>query len=262
MNDPWLFGQSLRKNRSKALPVRFKYFNPSLDGLDDFISIDNSQNVGNPYSFDRTNPFTLAQIITPKITSLINFSMFDKRTSNAGYFFGINASSQMFASFNTPSGQRGALLSSGLGFGNNIKTIWIISFSGNSDASGFTIRQYNGGTGALTQAATIANGDASILGGVTGVMTGTLTNTTPLNIGKNFVGGATTKAIIERPSIWNIELNSTQAQDLANRMIADTVKDMTIYPSNCVGYWRNATDQTYLNEVNTTYNGTLNGFNF
>jgi hypothetical protein len=256
----WLFGESLKKNRSAGLPRSFKLFSYTLDGVDDFISINNSNVLGNPYDFDRTNAFTLAQIVTPRVASLSNFAMWDKRSTSAGYFWGVNSSSQMFASFNTPSGQRGALINSGIGFGKDVKTIWIISFSGNSDATGFTLRQYNGNTGNLIQTASISGGGASILGGVTGVMTGDLRNTSYINIGKNFVGGGFTKADIQHPSIWNVEFNGTQAQELASKIINDTVKSHSVYSSNCVGYWKNAVEQTLLNEINNTYNGILSGF--
>jgi hypothetical protein len=61
-------------------------------------------------------------------------------------------------------------------------------------------------------------------------------------------------------SYWNLQMNSTQKDELALKIAQDKVKDHSLYASNCVGYWREFMSGKVINAVDPTYNGTYSGF--
>lgn len=244
-----------RKNTSRSLPVK-----PSrligFDGVNDYITIDSSNVVSNPFDFERNQPFTLAGIVYPN--SFKNIRFFDKRTSNTGYVFGTTTDNLIFLGFNTTSGLQGIRSTSGFDFTIDSYTIFIATFSGNQDSTGIKIYQYKPN---LTLSATfsVANGNHALLGA--SALSSTIKNTTLIRVGANFSAGSSlfTKAKLAHLSIWDSELNNSDVANLASRMREDTVSQHALFGSNCVGYWREFVSKA-INAVNTTYNGTLNNF--
>jgi hypothetical protein len=254
MQDSWLYGMSLRKNRSKALPVNSR--KAGLDGIDDYININNSGNVGSPYDFEYNQAFTFAIKLTPRANlGAGGCGIFAKDTATAGYYMLIDSSYKL---------QFCAIQSNG----NRISAAGVTGGSG-PDATTYAIFRYNG-SGDIknglwfylytpTMVRTVVNGLGFANVG-SPVLTTTIRNTKALSIGGFFGGSNSFKGVLEHASVWNTILDDPQTNELAARMANDTVNVHPLYNSNCVGYWREFLAGQVINAKNQTYNGTYSGF--
>lgn len=255
-----LYPHLLRERLIGGLPIT-----PSLityyDGIDNFATIDNSNAVGNPYDFERTNAFSLAIAFSCSIDTFPSSSqdLISKSSSTAGYF--MNLSNGLGVNFIFLEGGVFKVMSTASGFGisANSESIVIATYDGSSNLNTGTVVHIYTGAGLLSQRCTVAGGTLSNSGGST--LAGTIRNTTNAWFARNPV--VTTRYFIgthRHPSIWNIALSNTQCDDLVNRMISNTVTGHANY-ANCVGYWRDVIGNVkILNNKNETYNATLNNF--
>jgi hypothetical protein len=252
MNDPWLYGMSLRKNRSKALPTKGEK-ELLFNGTNQRIDIINSNNVGSIFDFGNTNPFTLAgKIITQSTASQL---IFDKRNSFApfvGYYIELtikNSRLALWLVFRQSDGSSFALETTTLNIMLNMPYFFVIGYNGSGgifldvyDSRGLLLPSGGAGSGAL-------NGAASI------------NNVGKLVIGANYNSVLPFKGYIGTPCVFNIALNPTQRAELALAMINNAVGGHSLYNSNCVAHWENFPySGEVLNRKNSNYNGLLINF--
>jgi hypothetical protein len=223
-----------------------------FDGVDDYFSSDNSGNVGSAYDIERTDVFSMgvAFNMTKSSTPQTDNIFFSKRQGNTGigYFFEID-SLQLRAGF-IYSGNFGSISSNV-----NMVTLGsifyiVLTYDGTSSVNGLTIYFYNVNA-TLLGVFSVANGNAIVLG--TASIPSTIKNTGSLLFGSNtisFFQGAQW-----HHSIFNVTLTSTEAQELATRMVNNSVGSHSRYDSNCTGYWRDYLPKVKLiNHKNQFYN--------
>lgn len=230
-----------------------------FDGENDYISIDNSDVVGNPYDLGRTDAFSFAGVFHNNGRSRDNIRFFDKRTSNSGYIFGTATTGLLLIGFNTSAGLQGMLAGSGYGTSTESKSFCIGTYDGSGNANGFIIYLY---TANGSYSATISIGSGT--GGVTGsadLGVNDLKNSTSVVVGRNYPTGTAlyTKASLAHLSMWNKVLTRTESDSLVNKMLNDTVNTHSVYSANCIGYWREFAGTRAINAVNPIYNGTIIG---
>jgi hypothetical protein len=233
----------------------------AFDGVDDYISVNNSQNVSNPYDLERTNSFSLAAKITPGKTTFIGSSMdiINKVSGTSGYFLGLASGLAPLFGFTEGGVTKYMGASSGFGITQDVEGYIVATYDGSSNLNtGIVIHIYNS-SGTISQRCTQAGGTLSNVGGTT--LSGTIKNTTAIWFGRNTA--ITTRYFLGKQShysIWNVAFTNTQADELVTKMMQDKVSTHTIYSASCLGYWREFVGTLAINSINSTYNGTLNNF--
>jgi hypothetical protein len=243
MQDSWLYGMSLRKNRSKALPVNSRIC--GLDGINDQISIDNSGTPGSPFDWETTSTFTWAIQFTFFSVKTQNY-FFTKQSAASGYYSYYDSGTKMFYLMYRYTSGTVQNFGMALLFTPTLGTPYILVFINkglNVINNNIGIAIYNATTGAfITNAVTHAGGTP---------FAGSIKNTQIVSFGNNITG------IVTKITSWNAAMSDPQVTDLVTRMVNNTIEGHSLYSSNCVGYWREYLPKIKLiNAKDQTYNGT------
>lgn len=237
-----------KRNLYKGLPKSI--YEHNFDGVDDLVSIDNSNTVGNPYDFERTDPFTIAFKFSTNNYNTNNFPhLFSKRENGngVGYYSAIESGFLVF-------GIVGAGGATNMRLDLNIiplstDRIIVLSYTGSSSVNGLLITLCDEKGIPITVVNTAINSST---------ITGTIKNISKLHIGcrgdVNFFHGGR----LGNFSIFNTALTGVQINELAPLIVANSVDKHSLY-TNCVGYWKQYANKL-INIKNSSYDGTYGGF--
>jgi hypothetical protein len=218
-----------------------------LDGIDDTITLQNTGVPGNPYDYEYNSVLTWAiQITVTKFATTPLNRQIIRKVGNGFLLFYSTAPNQLAFGYQHSSGSTYVIVpQAAFSPVNNQSLILFGTSTGAGTSAGILLAVHNGLTGAF-----ILNGGTG-----SGVVAGaSIKNTNPYIITAD-------PMILGHLSMWNgVAMNSTQKQELANRILNRTVEGHSLYNSNCAGYWKEFLPGYVINVKDGLYNGVYSGF--